>query len=248
MLGRVAYRVNERNSMKLIPTATLFAAVLVSRPRFRSIHDALQPGLVFRRGHRPGPPGGFRPGPRRTGRHGRQHRDHLHDPHRLAVPPVPSPSRSATTTSASTPSTAPSATSTTARRKPSRSAARWSGILPMSNFDLYGRIGYARTELKVNASATLHPTPLNEKDTPERDHLWRRRPLEFRAPLGPLRRVVQERQDQGRQLRGRRRLPVLKSLPHPEAFLPLATGCLGGHPGPPSRMPVISPLAFSVRP
>jgi len=38
------------------------------------------------------------------------------------------------------------------------------GIIPISNFDLYGRIGYARSELKVNASATLHPTPLNEKD------------------------------------------------------------------------------------
>jgi len=38
------------------------------------------------------------------------------------------------------------------------------GILPMNQFDLYGRIGYARTELKVNASAPLHTTPLNEKD------------------------------------------------------------------------------------
>jgi OOP family OmpA-OmpF porin len=38
------------------------------------------------------------------------------------------------------------------------------GILPLDRFDLYGRIGYARSELKVNASAPLAPTPVNEKD------------------------------------------------------------------------------------
>ena len=38
------------------------------------------------------------------------------------------------------------------------------GILPIDQFDLYGRIGYARSELKVNASATLAPTPVNVKD------------------------------------------------------------------------------------
>jgi OOP family OmpA-OmpF porin len=38
------------------------------------------------------------------------------------------------------------------------------GILPWNNFDLYGRIGYARSELKVNASAPLAPTPVNVKD------------------------------------------------------------------------------------
>jgi OOP family OmpA-OmpF porin len=38
------------------------------------------------------------------------------------------------------------------------------GILPMNQFDLYGRIGYARSELKVNASSALTPTPLNSKD------------------------------------------------------------------------------------
>lgn len=38
------------------------------------------------------------------------------------------------------------------------------GILPMNQFDLYGRIGYARSELKVNASANLVPTPVNTKD------------------------------------------------------------------------------------
>ena len=38
------------------------------------------------------------------------------------------------------------------------------GILPIEQFDLYGRIGWARTELKVNASAPLVPTPVNVKD------------------------------------------------------------------------------------
>ena len=38
------------------------------------------------------------------------------------------------------------------------------GILPIDQFDLYGRIGYARSELKVNASAPLLQTPLNGKD------------------------------------------------------------------------------------
>lgn len=38
------------------------------------------------------------------------------------------------------------------------------GILPMNQFDLYGRIGYARSELKVNASSALTPTPVNAKD------------------------------------------------------------------------------------
>ena len=38
------------------------------------------------------------------------------------------------------------------------------GILPIDRFDLYGRIGYARSELKVNASATLVTTPVNSKD------------------------------------------------------------------------------------
>ena len=38
------------------------------------------------------------------------------------------------------------------------------GTLPIDAFDLYGRIGYARSELKVNASATLAPTPVNVKD------------------------------------------------------------------------------------
>jgi len=38
------------------------------------------------------------------------------------------------------------------------------GILPIDAFDLYGRIGYARSELKVNASAPLAPTPVNQKD------------------------------------------------------------------------------------
>jgi OOP family OmpA-OmpF porin len=38
------------------------------------------------------------------------------------------------------------------------------GILPVRYLDLYGRIGYARSELKVNASANLAPTPVNVKD------------------------------------------------------------------------------------
>ena len=39
------------------------------------------------------------------------------------------------------------------------------GILPIDQFDLYGRIGYAHSELKVNASAPLVPTPVNSKET-----------------------------------------------------------------------------------
>ena len=38
------------------------------------------------------------------------------------------------------------------------------GTLPIDVFDLYGRVGFARSELKVNASATLAPTPVNTKD------------------------------------------------------------------------------------
>lgn len=38
------------------------------------------------------------------------------------------------------------------------------GDIPIENFDLYGRIGYARSELKVNASAPLAPTAVNTKD------------------------------------------------------------------------------------
>ena len=38
------------------------------------------------------------------------------------------------------------------------------GILPIDPFELYGRIGYARSELKINASAPLAPTPINQKD------------------------------------------------------------------------------------
>lgn len=38
------------------------------------------------------------------------------------------------------------------------------GTLPIDRFDLYGRIGYARSELKANASATLVTTPANAKD------------------------------------------------------------------------------------
>jgi len=39
------------------------------------------------------------------------------------------------------------------------------GILPLNQFDLYGRIGYAHSELKVNASAPLIATTFNAKDT-----------------------------------------------------------------------------------
>jgi OOP family OmpA-OmpF porin len=38
------------------------------------------------------------------------------------------------------------------------------GILPIEAFDLYARIGYARSELKINASSNLIPTNLNSKD------------------------------------------------------------------------------------
>jgi OOP family OmpA-OmpF porin len=38
------------------------------------------------------------------------------------------------------------------------------GILPLDALDLYGRIGYARSELKVNASTNVIATPFNEKD------------------------------------------------------------------------------------
>ena len=38
------------------------------------------------------------------------------------------------------------------------------GILPIDRLDLYGRIGYARSELKLNVNATLPVTPANEKE------------------------------------------------------------------------------------
>jgi OOP family OmpA-OmpF porin len=38
------------------------------------------------------------------------------------------------------------------------------GIIPIRYIDLYGRIGYARSELKVNASSNLVATPANSKD------------------------------------------------------------------------------------
>jgi len=38
------------------------------------------------------------------------------------------------------------------------------GILPIDQFDLYGRIGWARSEIKVNASAPLISTNFNSKD------------------------------------------------------------------------------------
>ena len=38
------------------------------------------------------------------------------------------------------------------------------GIVPIQAWDLYGRLGFARSELKVNASATLAPTPVNQKE------------------------------------------------------------------------------------
>lgn len=36
------------------------------------------------------------------------------------------------------------------------------GILPMDQLDLYARLGYARSELKVSAGATLVPTSVND--------------------------------------------------------------------------------------
>ena len=39
------------------------------------------------------------------------------------------------------------------------------GILPIDQWDLYGRIGYAHSELKLNANAPLQTTSFNEKDT-----------------------------------------------------------------------------------
>jgi OOP family OmpA-OmpF porin len=38
------------------------------------------------------------------------------------------------------------------------------GIVPMDAFELYGRLGFARSELKVNASANIAPNPQNAKD------------------------------------------------------------------------------------
>ena len=38
------------------------------------------------------------------------------------------------------------------------------GIIPIDQFDFYGRIGYARSELKVNASTNLIATPFNSKE------------------------------------------------------------------------------------
>ena len=39
------------------------------------------------------------------------------------------------------------------------------GNLPIDRWDLYARIGYAHSELKLNANAPLVATPYNEKDT-----------------------------------------------------------------------------------
>jgi OOP family OmpA-OmpF porin len=39
------------------------------------------------------------------------------------------------------------------------------GILPIDAFDLYGRIGYARSEVKLNASGPLSLTSYNQDDT-----------------------------------------------------------------------------------
>lgn len=38
------------------------------------------------------------------------------------------------------------------------------GVLPIEAFDLYGRIGYARSELKVNAGSSAIPVTANSKD------------------------------------------------------------------------------------
>ena len=38
------------------------------------------------------------------------------------------------------------------------------GILPIGQWDLYGRIGYVRSELKINASTNLVQTNYNQKD------------------------------------------------------------------------------------
>ena len=38
------------------------------------------------------------------------------------------------------------------------------GILPIDRFDLYGRIGWSRSELKVNASSSIFTQPANAKD------------------------------------------------------------------------------------
>jgi len=38
------------------------------------------------------------------------------------------------------------------------------GYIPWQPFDFYGRVGYARSELKVNASGNLTNTPVNAKD------------------------------------------------------------------------------------
>lgn len=38
------------------------------------------------------------------------------------------------------------------------------GILPLNQLDLYGRIGWVRSEIKVNASAPSAPEPANVKD------------------------------------------------------------------------------------
>ncbi|MFZ3320906.1 MAG: porin family protein [Usitatibacter sp.] len=39
------------------------------------------------------------------------------------------------------------------------------GILPMDMFDLYARVGYAHSQVKVNASANLVTTSFNSSDT-----------------------------------------------------------------------------------
>jgi len=39
------------------------------------------------------------------------------------------------------------------------------GTIPLDQFDLYGRVGYAHSEVKLNASAPLILTPYNSKET-----------------------------------------------------------------------------------
>jgi hypothetical protein len=101
-------------------------------------------------------------------------------------------------------------------------------LAPLSEqFDIYGRVGYARSELKPNANTSNFTA--SREDKQKRAHLRPRRPLDVRQVLRRVRRVGEERQDRDRQLHGRRGFPLLVSA----APVPLAHGQYVGQGGPP---------------
>ena len=89
------------------------------------------------------------------------------------------------------------------------------GILPINQFDLYARLGFEESKLEANANTTLATGERGRH--PDRRHLRHRGPMELQPQLGRVRRVDEERQDPGRQLPHRRRLPLLSVSQRPPA-------------------------------